>query len=207
MLLNIITPNIRSIYLTAAYNSIKPFVKDDNIRWYIVNDFQHNFLKQKDRENNEEFYREWLKESWVSVYYHEDHCWGHPQRNFALDLITDGWVLFLDDDNIMHSEFYPEFAHFMDNPDLDAMIFKLANANGIIEAKPENIGVGTIDIVQYVLKRSYIGDNRLSPPYCADGLFIHNLYHNDPLKRYMFVNDKIRCYHNFCRSPLIFSEK
>lgn len=188
------------LYLTAAYNSVKPFVKDNNIQWYIVNDLP-NFYR-------EEFLSEfpWANESWIHLLSLENHGWGFPQRNLALDFIQDGWCMFLDDDNIMHPEFYPEFSHFMD-ADHDAMIFKLSNVNGVLAATPENIGVGTIDIAQFVLKRSYIADERFLTCYCADGLFIHKLYTNDPEKKYLFFNDKIRCYHNFCRSPLIFNER
>ena len=33
---------------------------------------------------------------------------GHPQRNFAIDIIEDGFIYFVDDDNIVHPNCWPD---------------------------------------------------------------------------------------------------
>ena len=129
--------------------------------------------------------------------------YGHNLINSELDCIKCGWVYILDDDNILHENFYSEiFKLIKINPDKKAFIFsqyvgrKDFSGLEIREAKPENIKVGHIDMCQFLLQKDFIGNLRLRfNEYKADGYFIEELYSKNPDSFY--ISDKILCYYNY----------
>ncbi|MEZ6067181.1 MAG: glycosyltransferase family A protein [Planctomycetaceae bacterium] len=78
---------------------------------------------------------------------------GGPQRNVALDRITEGWVWFLDDDNIPHPDFDRQMVRAIaDHPDAAAFVFSQDTLNGKVNstrhAAPENVRHGEIDLAR-----------------------------------------------------------
>lgn len=193
--LSIITSCSRPEAIFEVYNSVKGMVKklEDgtyNIYWYIIYDGEK--VKEPNRRNftNEDA---WIVEGSTS-----EAGKGYSQRNFALNMIKDGWICFLDDDNIIHPEFYNEISKHLDE-DLNGIIidqiFKFGN-NRLV-AKPENMRVCNIDIAQYILRREYIGEKRFNLEYCSDGHFIEELYSSNSNK-FLFINQSL-CYYNYLR--------
>jgi len=93
-----------------------------------------------------------------------------------LDLIHDGWVYFLDDDNIIHENFEKAFTSAVDKyPQSQWFCFIQVRKNGEVYLQPtDSPCVGNIDSGQVVLTRALIGNSRFPlHSYAADGeLFI-----------------------------------
>lgn len=131
---------------------------------------------------------------------------GHKFINKIFDEIQDDeWVYVLDDDNQMHPELIETIKTEMTKyPAAQGFIFSQSvgkkdfSGLDIREAKPENVKVQSIDMGQFFLKKSLIGEKRLeSMKYVADGVFIEELY-KEKTKDFIFI-DKVLCYYNSLR--------
>lgn len=87
---------------------------------------------------------------------------GHPQINYGLDMITSGFVYILDDDNLIHPNFWNVF------PTLDinyiytwdqVRSFNRSTKKEIV-LKGGNINKGEIDTAQFIVPMKYIGQTR-----------------------------------------------
>lgn len=125
--------------------------------------------------------------------------WGAGQRNHALDRIEDGWVYFLDDDNLIHPNFFELKQLIADNPEKRAFAFAQKHVDGWVrEVAPETMKVNHIDMAQVLIRRDLIGDERFPLPfYNADGRFIQAIYDRSP-DEWLLVN-KVMCYYNALR--------
>jgi len=158
MFINIITPCSRPENLTRIKLSIN--IPLENFRWIIVFDAEEvpELSIPKTDFNNTEFF----------AHKNPDSCCGNAQRNFALDLVEDGYVYFQDDDTLMH----PEFWESVKDLNYDFISFNQSFTNGILRLKSEIIEIGNIDSHNFLLKKSIIGETRWeNENYCADGLF------------------------------------
>ena len=90
MLINLVTPCSRPENLAAIAESIN--IPSENYRWIVV--FDAPTLPDIELPSNAEFYAHQQDES-IS---------GNAQRNYALSLISDGYVMMLDDDTILHPD-------------------------------------------------------------------------------------------------------
>ena len=117
---------------------------------------------------------------------------GHQIRNMALNIVSDGMIYFLDDDNIMHPFFWHLIEYFKSG---NLYTFNLIYQNGKI--LPGNNPIPTkIDTSQYVFDRCIIGDLRFDTTlYCADGIFINTLYENNKERSFHF--NYIGAYYNW----------
>ena len=164
--LTIITPCSRPQNLPAMAESIKPGRSMFDVIWMVVFD------------NGE------CKESVV----------GNYQRNCALDAITDGWVYFLDDDTIIHPDFFSELA----KANTSAVAFEQDLGTWVRKVVPSEMRVCHIDMGQVTIRREIIGDIRFAlSVYEADGIFVESIYKNNP-NAWSFI-DKPLCYYNKLR--------
>ena len=106
---------------------------------------------------------------------------GHPQINYALDMITDGFVYILDDDNLIYPNFWSVF------PTLDINYIytwdQVRNFNRStkkeIVLKGGNINKGEIDTAQFIVPMKYIGQTRwVVDQRFGDFHFIKEIYDN-----------------------------
>jgi hypothetical protein len=158
MFINIITPCSRPENLTSIGLSIN--IPLDNFRWIVVFDAEEipKLSISKDNFKNTEFY----------AHKNPNGCSGNPQRNFALDLVEDGYVYFQDDDTLMHKDFWESVKEL----NADFISFSQAFPNGDLRIKGNIIEVGNIDSHNFLLKKSIIGDTRWDiDKYVADGIF------------------------------------
>jgi glycosyltransferase involved in cell wall biosynthesis len=194
---NIITRCTRLKNLTEIYESVFNSDKFD-IKWYIV--FDTNFVKEISVE-----IIQLLNDPRIIQKYQQsingDH--GHQSINKCLDEITNGWVYVLDDDNLIHPNFYdklsdtissnPEFSGFIFNQKIGGIDF---TGQDVRYGAHENVQVSKIDMAQFVLNKSLIGEKRLvMGQYVADGIFIQDLY-NSNIDKFFFI-DEILCYYNY----------
>ena len=164
--LTIITPCSRPQNLPAMAESIKPGRSMFDVIWMIVFDN-----------------RECL-ESKV----------GNYQRNCALDAVSDGWIYFLDDDTVLHPDFFSELAKVKSK----AVAFEQDLETWVRKVAPSEMRVCHIDMGQVIIRREIIGDIRFAlSVYEADGIFIESVYKNNP-NAWSFI-DKPLCYYNKLR--------
>jgi SAM-dependent methyltransferase len=88
MFLNIITPSNKPHNIPKIWNTIN--IPKDNWRWIVV--FDGDELPPIDPLPNTEFY----------FHKNPDSISGNSQRNFGLDRVESGFILFLDDDTVLH---------------------------------------------------------------------------------------------------------
>jgi hypothetical protein len=130
-----------------------------------------------------------------------DH--GHQMVNHCIDDIQDGWVYMLDDDNILHSDFYDRIDDIIENnTDKRGIIFNQKiggidfTGQDIRFCSPENVKVSKIDMAQFLLRRDFIGDRRIVlGQYVGDGIFIESIY-KENTEEFIFINE-ILCYYNY----------
>lgn len=195
-LFNIITRCSRTKNLLKVKDSI--FNQSTNVMWYVYFDTTH--LKDIDAELLTE-----LQHQNIKVFFKKSitNDYGHQFINESIDLIKDGWVYVLDDDNILHEDFFSTLIiKIKENPNKRAFIFdqkvdgKDFTKLDIRVAKPENMRVQHIDMAQFLLRRDLIDDKRLKlGDYKADGYFIEDIYKSNK-EDFFFIN-QILCYYNY----------
>lgn len=120
---------------------------------------------------------------------------GHPQINYAIDLIQDGFIYIMDDDNTFHPNFWKLL------PTLDPFFVYTWDQNRIQEnriLKGGQIKAGQIDTSQFIVPRHLINNIRWSDyRLYGDYRFISKIYkkHKDHFK----YIPEIACYHNFIK--------
>ena len=179
--INIITPCCRQDNLDIIIKSINFKLID---KWYIIYDTSKNRSYTKKYENNPQ-----IEEHFCS----DVGSAGHPQRNFGLNLVNDGFVYFLDDDNIIH----PEFWNIV--PTLDINYFYTFDQQQVYVGKilkGNIIKVYWIDTAQFIIPKQLINNLTFDiNKYQADGIFITKINELYP-KNHIYI-PKIACYYNF----------
>lgn len=168
--------NLKKIYDSIEFSNVK--------QWYIIYD------TSKSRTYEFQFS---LEEKIIELTCDTPGYAGHPQINMALDLIQDGFVYVMDDDNIFHKDFWNIL------PTLDLENIYTWDQNRIQQGKilkGGQIEEEKIDTAQFIIPRKLIGSTRWAVHKSAgDYRFISELYkkHHDTFK----YIPKILCYHNF----------
>lgn len=196
-ILNIITRCTRTTKIKEIFDS---FIDKSNyfeIKWFVIFDLTSlvdiptdilSFLKDK---------------ASIRFYESDPSDFGHQMINKTIDEIDDGIVYILDDDNILHPNFFPLLEDWFDNYwDLDGLLFNQKiggidfTGQDIRQVDPNDVKVGKIDMAQFCLKRKLIGSFRIPPNnYVADGVFIQNIYATHT-ERFL-IKDEIGCYYNY----------
>lgn len=168
----------------------------ESIRWWII--FDTNIVQQIDVATLAD-----LNKIGAIIRYRggESTSCGMNLVNSILDEINDGWVYILDDDNLIHPNFFGVILETIkSNPNKLGIIFnqKVGGIDfsglDIREAKHENVKVGSIDSAQFLLDRKLISDLRFINDYKADGYFIVSLYEANKDK-FLFLEQEL-CYYN-----------
>jgi hypothetical protein len=179
-MLTIITPSYRQHNLTKLYNSLK-FDKID--KWIIVYDTSQNRRYKKLYEGNPKI-MEVECNAGIS---------GNPQRNYGIDLVKDGFIYFLDDDNIVH----PNFWSIVDSLDVKHFYTfdQLRDKNGKIFFG-KNFKRGSIDTAMFIVHKKHIGEIRwVENDYGADYIFINQIL-NKNNDSHIYISS-IGCYYNY----------
>lgn len=185
MKIHIITRCTRPDRLEKVKHSI--FSRDShgiNVVWRII--FDTSVVKTLDSKFLENF-----QEHKMSFWEGKPGDMAHMLINRVVDELADEeWYYVLDDDNELHPDFFSEIssAH-IENPESEGFIFsqhvggKDFTGLEIREAKPENVKLRSIDMAQFLLKKSLVGTKRMiSMTYVADGIFIEELFSEKPEK-------------------------
>lgn len=128
---------------------------------------------------------------------------GHQMVNKAIEDTEDGFIFVLDDDNLVHEDFYESlYEAIISNIDKKGFVYnqkvggKDFSGVDIRMCSPENMKVSKIDMAQVVLHRELISNIRINPMnYIADSIFIEEVYTSNP-DQFVFIN-KTLCYYNY----------
>ncbi len=202
MLINIITRCTRVNNIEEVKNSIFNSNTNFDIKWWLIFDTRN--LKEVDVT-----FLESLQDLNCQVLFYKglDGDFGHQMINKTIDRIKDGFVYVIDDDNIIHEDFYKEiYGSIKTNPTKRGFVFsqkvdgKDFTKLDIREGIPKNMKVTKIDMAQFVLRRDLIGDYRINEmDYTADGVFIEEIYEEN-VDDFIFI-DKVLCYYNYLSGP------
>ena len=180
--LTLITPSYRIDNLLKIKKSINFEYVDEWIIVYDGNKIMNNPNLFENQENNK--IKEYL--------YKGEGISGNPQRNYALNNITNSNTLlyYLDDDNMIHPNIY-RLMNIIDNN-------KMYTFNQYNRIKGNNICVGGIDTAMVIIPYKLCKDERwIIDEYEADGFYIKKCY--DINKNVHIYVDNDLCYYNTVR--------
>ena len=198
--LNILTRCTRPINLVKVKESVFTDIpKNLKIKWHVIFDVAP--LKDIDAEllsklTNEDTQLYFIKGGDGGLLY--------PQSTEILKKMNkESWFYFLDDDNILHENFYKRMSNILDEKgkNIHVVSQKVAGKDftrlDIRVASPENTGFRKTDIAQVVIKTSLIHKYEFGANYAADGYFIEAVlqdapstfsYHNEILSYYNYLD-------------------
>lgn len=201
MKLNIVTPLTRPENLSAIHRSIFSQCHPDfKINWFIYVDstVRGNIMLPQE----------------AKVFFTQvSGIAGHVHRNTYLvfldylrrlkgDNEINGWNMFLDDDNILHPDFFSTLSNMSTIiTEYSGLIFDQCFKNGEtrLNADPDNVRVGNVDTAQYIFRGNIVGSLLFDETrYDADGVFIEELYRRHR-EKFLIVNQPL-CYYNYLRS-------
>ena len=187
--LHIVTPCIRVGNLAAIGESIRAARIPDGVmmlHWLVVLDNRFGLDVEKARQATAA-----VPGSVVELGRSEGPG-EYAQCNRALDLISTGWIVFLDDDNLLHPDLPARLAETIrEHPQAGAIVY---DQEGVRRASPRNVRVSRIDSGQFAVARAFVGDDRFSVyAPAADGAFIETLYKRAP-DRFVFLSETLALY-------------
>lgn len=177
-----------------------------NITWYIL--FDISSISEIDTSI---LYK--LKTSNIKVEFifgkSVDGSLGINLVNDVIDKLPNSeWVYILDDDNILHENFYSRINEVVnENKNILGIIFsqkvdgKDFTGLDIRQSNPDSVKPKQIDIAQYLLKKEIVGNVRYEMSYITDGVFIENIY-NSNKDKFIFIDD-VLSYYNYLNSKTI----
>lgn len=178
MYINIITPCSRPENLSAMAASIN--IPPEYYRWIVV--FDAPAIPDIELPTNAEYY----------VHQNDESMCGYDQRNHALPLVSDGYVMMLDDDTVLH----PDLWHSVKEFTADIIGWKQCYKDGSHRLHVK-FAVDCIDAGSFMVKRSVIGDTRLRfNIHNADGFFAEELFNrstsNEVVDKYLSTYNYLR---------------
>lgn len=187
--------NLRKIYSTIS-KSLRGVALD--VRWILVFDAPGNtsadtadlISSAKDLKITK------------AIYPGEPKQWGILQKNHGMDLIKGGWYHLLDDDNIVHPEFFKSIhSAIVNHPGKRAFSFGQLRRDfrGNLSSGPDKMKPGHIDNTMFVVSMDLIGSSRYDVKHAGieDYHFFKSLYDKDP-GSFVFLDEFI-CYYNYLR--------
>ena len=198
--LNILTRCTRPNNLLKVKESVFTDIpKNLKIKWHVIFDVAP--LKDIDAELLSE-----LTNEDTQLYFIKGGDGGllYPQSTEILKKMNQtSWFYFLDDDNILHENFYKYMSTALDEDgkNIHVVSQKVAGKDftrlDIRVASPENTGFRKTDIAQVVIKTKLIHTYEFGSNYAADGYFIESViqdapdtfsYHNEILSYYNYLD-------------------
>jgi glycosyltransferase involved in cell wall biosynthesis len=173
-LLNIITPCSRPDNLQKIYESIN--IPKENYRWIVVFDLDE---LPTDLPPTCEPY----------LHRHIDSRVGNAQRNYGNDLVTTGWILYLDDDTLLHPNLWEEIKDLSDD-----FIHYAQEEKGLFRLTGHRVMVEHIDMGQFIINKKIIKDHKFPlKVYQSDGIFSMLVSNETDNKKYI---PKVLSYYN-----------
>jgi glycosyltransferase involved in cell wall biosynthesis len=185
MKINIITRATRLQNLRTVKESVFNNIPDDcEINWHVVFDTVN--IKDIDAELLCD-----LTDNSTTFYFEKGNAGGmlYPQCSAIIKKISDGWIYFLDDDNILHEGFYEYVLKTsLDNPDKKVhVVSQHVDGRDFTQliyriAAPEFTKVQGVDLAQYIVSSDAYNEYgyKYLPDYRADGILISAMHDEHP---------------------------
>jgi glycosyltransferase involved in cell wall biosynthesis len=192
MKFHVITRCIRVENLLTIADSV---YKDGvDVTWHVV--FDTSIVKEVEASLLGELYRRGaelhFKQGSPGTYMYPD------VNELVKTLPSEDYVTLIDDDNIVHPDYYTEITKCAKKYKVSAFCYNQlvdVNANTFRYASHGNTVVGGIDLAQYTVRVSEFDFAEFGSGYCGDGEFIQAL-HNSRTQEFIFI-DQILCYYNY----------
>jgi len=128
---------------------------------------------------------------------------GIAQKNMGLDSFEDGWFNCLDDDNIVHPDFFSGLERALSkHPKSSGFVFsqKRWDKIGDLRAVPTLMRHGALDNAMFVLHRDLIGPHRYNIALrgMEDWVFFEKIWKAHP-RSISFIDEQL-CYYNYLRA-------
>lgn len=192
--LNILTRCTRLHNLSRIKQTIFP--SPFNVVWHVI--FDTTTLKDIDAELLYELQHNNIKLHFVKS---NGTDYLYPQLSTIISTFNDEFVCIVDDDNIVHPDFYETlFIEMQSNPTKLGFVFeqyigkKDFTGLDIRQVGPSHMKLQHIDSAQYVLHASLHKLITYEGGYDADGRFIESLYKQAP-DQFHFIH-KVLCFYN-----------
>ena len=138
-----------------------------------------------------------LYEVGAHLYFREGDGWGLSNLNDILKALPEGYVSHLDDDNLIHPDYYTKLTKAIKkNPKKKVFCYGQLVDIGTgfnRDASPGNTVVGGIDLAQYTVHTDVYKTMSYGSGYTADGEFIE-AYHKSNPEEFVFINEVISYY-------------
>lgn len=121
---------------------------------------------------------------------------GNSQRNFALDYVKTKYLMYHDDDNFFHPNFFNVIIPML-KYDKNIIVGQYRGNNRWFDAKPEMVKPGLIDIAQVVLKTELMRGEVFIPDVNQDGYMFEKLYNRNP-SDFIFHEEYLTLYNSYC---------
>jgi hypothetical protein len=123
---------------------------------------------------------------------------GNPQRNHALDFIREGYIYYLDDDNIVHPDLIKNTAKYI-NVNQGVIVSQITKEGNVrLVPRKDKIGVCQVDTAQFLFPTYMTEGIRWLPhDYCADGIYLSEIYHKNE-SNFVLLDDRLS-YYNYLR--------
>jgi glycosyltransferase involved in cell wall biosynthesis len=126
----------------------------------------------------------------------------YPQISDLAKTFDDGFVAIVDDDNVVHNDFFSEVSNEIEASDGTQRIFVVNQYVGgkdftglqIREAKPENMKYQGVDIAQLIFHHSVFTQYDFTGHYAGDGILIDKIFAENP--QWFSYIPKELCYYN-----------
>ena len=127
----------------------------------------------------------------------------YPQMSNLAKTFDSGFVVMVDDDNIVHPQFFNEVVNAIKVSDDTHKIFVVNQFVGgkdftgldVREAKPENMKYQGIDIAQLIFHHSVFNEYDFTGHYAGDSILIDKIYIENP--QWFSYIPKELCYYNY----------
>jgi hypothetical protein len=189
--INFIIPCSRPYNLPLIIKSIEEQMTSDiSYKIWVVFDFERNSLDKEiinfcSLKNNVKIL---FKKSEYKDKNNEDCA-----KNIVIDLINDGWIYQINDQNLLYPKFLEKIIGYInENPEKECLIFHQENKH-----KPQDINdikYGMFDAGMYLINKKFINNEKIPEFQGGDALFIEKLYNNNPVK-FLIINE-ILCFYN-----------
>ena len=128
----------------------------------------------------------------------------YPEMNELIKTLpSEDYVTLIDDDNIVHPDYYTEILKYAKKSEASAFCYnQLITVDNPTHrhASPSNTVVGSIDLAQYTVKAVTFSLCEFGAGYCGDGEFIQALHNLQP-SEFIFINETL-CYYNYLQQVI-----
>jgi hypothetical protein len=179
-LLHIVTPCTRLENLVPILRSILIPWGNLAVQWWIVFDLPLEKIPEPSVWKCAEFVHP------ICHYTaHQGNFWGGPQRSRALDFIQDGYVTFVDDDTIIHPDYFRGITPHLEG-EVGGLLYGQELPLGAKDWRPcllkwfdPRDPISDIEHAQMTIRRAVIGDVRHEGTYDNDKRFARKVYRPD----------------------------